>query len=283
MNRTKIDIIIPTYNRPDDLKRCLESLSVQTFPKSDFNVIVVDDGSPQDLKSIIDAFSDKLNITYIKKKKQEGPASARNEGLKQANASIIAFTDDHCVLDKNWLSEIYKGFTKNPDISCVKGKTLALDPNDFAKLCEVHIYGSKKSHATNNIAYRKEVFKNLGGFDTRFKDAAGEDVDLKWRFLKAGYKRLYLEDMIVYHPHEDSIKAFRRKGYRTGNGRAVFLKKYIFKRPLLAIGGFIYDIRYFPLSWYYLLFKRNMVSPLSVKAIYSAFILKGFVEFFVRK
>ena len=277
-----IDVIIPTYNRPDLLKRCLSSFAIQTFPKDDFKVIVINDGSEQGIEAIAGEFKEKINILYLKKERR-GPATARNEGLKYAEAPIIAFTDDHCVLDVNWLSEIYKGFRDYPGVACVKGKTLALEPNEFAKICEKYIYGSKRSHATNNIAYKKEVFDVIGDFDTRYREAAGEDVDFKWRFLKAGYKRIYLENMIAYHPHEDSVRVFKEKCYRVGNGLAVFVGKYILKRPFLAIGAFIYDIRYLPLSGYYLLFRKKSISPCSLKSIRSAFIFKGFMDFFIKR
>jgi glycosyltransferase involved in cell wall biosynthesis len=275
----KISIIIPTYNRPDRLKRCLKSIVRQKFPKEDFEVIIIDDGSEQDNKSVVDEFCGEMDLAYMKRERK-GPAASRNEGLKNANASIVAFTDDDCVLDEGWLSAIHEGFERYPEVSCLKGKTLAFEPSEFARACEKYIYGSKKSHATNNIAYRKEIFDDIGGFDTRYRDAAGEDVDLKWRFLQAGYKRLYLENMVACHPHEDSMPLFKNKCYRVGNGLGVFVKKYIFKRPLLAIGAFIYDVRYLPLSWYFLLFKKESFSPLSLRAVRSALILKGFLGSF---
>ncbi|GEM_PF-3246886 len=275
----KISVIIPTYNRPDRLRRCLESVARQTLSKEDFEVFIMDDGSERDNRPVVDEFSGEMDLTYVKCEK-EGPAASRNKGLKRANAPVVAFADDDCVLDEGWLSAIHEGFERHPGISCLKGRTLAFEPNEFAGACEKYIYGSKKSHATNNIAYRKEVFGDIGGFDTRYRGAAGEDVDLKWRFLKAGYKRLYSEDMVAYHPHEDSMPAFKDKCYRVGNGLGVFVRKYIFRDPLLAIGAFIYDIRYLPLSWYFLLFKKESHSSFSLRAVRSALILKGFLDSF---
>lgn len=280
MNK-KINILIPTYNRPDRLRRCLTSLSKQTYPKNNYEVVIVDDGSPQNLKSVIEEFNREMDIVYIKKERG-GPASARNTGLKHVKGEIVAFTDDDCVIDKNWLYEIEDAFKDNSEAMCVKGRTLALEPNDFSKACEMYIYGSKKSHATNNIAYKRTVFDKIGSFDTRYVHAY-EDVDLKWRFLKQGFKRVYAESMIVYHPHEDSISVFKKNAYISGTGLGIFFKKYLLKRPILSFGSLLFDMRYLPLSWYYLLIKQKEYSSTSLRSIRSALVLKGFLHALTKK
>ena len=107
-------IIIPTYNRPERLKACLNSLSCLDYPPDRFEVIIVDDGSSMSLAEIVAPFQRKFAIELIHQA-NSGPATARNRGSECASGRFIAFTDDDCQPDPNWLTALAQGFTAFPD------------------------------------------------------------------------------------------------------------------------------------------------------------------------
>lgn len=108
-------IIIPTYNRPAQLKECLESITHLDYPNDKFEVIVVDDGSKNTPDNIVDSYSDQIDIKLLKQV-NAGPAETRNNGAAKANGKYLTFTDDDCELDRNWLTALEIEFCKRDDI-----------------------------------------------------------------------------------------------------------------------------------------------------------------------
>src|SRR3989339_227825 len=129
-----ISVVIPTYNRSKSLKMCLQSLKKQSF--KDFEVIVVDDGSTDDTKKSFDSISSS-RFRYIKKE-NGGQSSARNLGVKESVGDIIAFTDDDCVVDVNWLKAVKQSFDRG--YGCVKGRTEVLNLSDFTRDLRRYVY-----------------------------------------------------------------------------------------------------------------------------------------------
>jgi len=103
----KVSVVIPTYNRVEDLKKCLDSLREQSLKKGEFEIIIVDDGSTDGTaefgRSLFEKNSEHIHYCYQKNK---GPASARNLGVRHAKGEIIAFLDDDCRAKKVWLEEL---------------------------------------------------------------------------------------------------------------------------------------------------------------------------------
>ena len=106
-------IIVPTYNRPDNLSLCLNAISNLQYPKDRFEVIVVDDGSPMSLESITARFRDSIYINLIWQA-NSGPATARNTGAENAKGKYLAFTDDDCTPASDWLLVLAKHFAETP-------------------------------------------------------------------------------------------------------------------------------------------------------------------------
>lgn len=184
-----ISIIIPTCNRKDVLKNCLDVLEKQTY--RDYEIIVVDDGSTDGTEKLVRS---RREIRYFKQN-NKGPGAARNLGLRHAKGEIIAFTDDDCIPHKDWLKNALPHF-KNPEIIAVEGVTLK---NDFLTPCSIPIinyYGKK--YSTCNIFYRKKMLEELHGFDEGFK-FAGEDTNLARRALKKGIIK-FVPSVKVIHP-----------------------------------------------------------------------------------
>lgn len=238
-----ISVVIPTYNRFEKLRRCLESLANQDF-RGEYEVIVVEDDASQSSRSVVNdvgKLSKKAPFRYFSQD-HKGPAGARNLGVKEAKAGIIAFTDDDCVVPKNWLSSLTLGFGQYKSAGGVGGYMEA--PAETVKTNIFSRYESYVTHkvygagpveilggfevptgGTNNLAFKKSVIEEVGGFDETFPVAAGEDADLKLRVVKAGYKILYVP-IKVEHYHVLGWKAFIRQSWLRGVGSYYFHKKH---------------------------------------------------------
>src|SRR5215469_3651107 len=121
-NMPIISVVVPVYNSADTIRRCLESISAQSYPSSHFEVIVVDDGSTDETASEVrasaDAFQERL--TFLSQT-NAGPAVARNAGIRAASGTIVAFTDADCIAAPNWLESLAHVFDQYPDVAGVGG------------------------------------------------------------------------------------------------------------------------------------------------------------------
>jgi FkbM family methyltransferase len=204
-------VIIPSYERPASLTRLLELLSRQVF--SDFEVVVVDQSAiPLDL----DALRCNFPIQYIHTT-ERGPAKARNLGIKHAKGPVLAFTDDDCEPDVQWLVNAYKYF-QDDSIVGLEGLVQS-DMTDTERYRIVTNQGFEGvGFMTANLFLRKEIVDKLGGFDERFERPFREDTDLAWRAL--AYGRIpFVPDVKVLHPAEP--KDIRRE---SGEGRTWFFE-----------------------------------------------------------
>ncbi|MUG93847.1 glycosyltransferase [Scytonema sp. UIC 10036] len=233
MEQTQLlfSIIIPTYNRPEQLTNCLNSLTRLDYPRDRFEVIVVDDGSTTPLESVVAPFYKELNFTLLKQT-NAGPASARNTGSARAQGKFLVFTDDDCVPAPDWLTTLATRFTTAPDIM-VGGKTLNALPNNLystaSQLLIDYLYtyyntdsGQPKFFTSNNLALPTDHFHALGGFDTTFPLAAGEDREFCDRWLYQGYKMIYAPEVQVHHAHNLTLPKFWRQHFNYGRGAFCF-------------------------------------------------------------
>ena len=226
-----ISIVIPTYNRPEKLKECLESLTELEYPRDSYEVIVVDDGSKISLESVVENFENQIEITLLKQK-NAGPATARNTGAKQAKGEFLAFTDDDCKPAPDWLNQIAGCFAKKPDC-LIGGKTInILSENPFSTASQELInylysyYNRDPEQATffasNNIAISKKRFQKIGGFDTTYPRAAAEDREFCDRWLQYGNKMIYEPEVNVYHAHKLTLSSYWKQHFFYGRGAFCF-------------------------------------------------------------
>lgn len=235
----KITVVIPTYNRPEGIERVLESLTTQKF--QDFEVVVVEDGSGVG-EEIVARFKKRLPSVRYFWQENAGPAKARNKGIKEAQAEVIAFTDDDMRLPADWLSKLVDGFKRYPQVAGVGGYMRAPDQvfatNPFAKYewfvshdtyqaDEKEKIGGFENPAggTNNIAFKKRVLDEVGGFDEHFPVPAGEDADLKKRITDKGHKLLYIP-LMAEHWQPYGFKRFLRQSFVRGVGTYYFVNKH---------------------------------------------------------
>lgn len=269
----EISVIVPTYNRSRLLERCLRSLLDQGYPRELYEIIVVDDGSPDNTEAMVrENFEGK--VIYLRQE-NGGPAKARNTGLAKAGGRICAFTDDDCVLDRNWLACIRETFDKNPLAHCVNGDTqsVSTDPRSLSYILSRHIYLSSKSE-TNNIAYRREVFDRVGGFDETIPTPAYEDVEMKRRIEKAGFGRIYDPRAIAHHPYENEMADFKKQSRANGIGLSYYLRRHW----VMGLVMLVYEAMYAPLILLYCFRDRHSVEyPIPyLQAVKSLWSLNGF-------
>lgn len=249
-------IIIPTYNRPERLATCLESLTRLDYARDRFEVIVVDDGSKTPLKDVVARFQDKLNLTLLRQN-NAGPASARNAGAAKAKGKYLAFTDDDCTPASNWLQVLETYFTTTPDCAIGGLAVNALPDNLYSTASQIlidYLYGyfnadpeRSRFFASNNFALPAKYFRQIGSFDTSFPLAAGEDRELCDRLLYYGYPMRYAKAAQIYHAHKLSWKTFWRQHFNYGRG-AFHFHQLRFRRKSE-------QIKVEPLSFYFNLLK----------------------------
>ena len=226
-------IIIPTYNRPQRLQTCLDSITQLDYPHEFFETIVVDDGSERPLDEIVALYRDRLNITLFRQV-NSGPARARNAGADAARGTYLAFTDDDCALDPRWLLDLKQGFVATPD-RLLGGKTInALTGNIYSTASQIlidYLYQvlnvettQAQFFASNNFAVGRELFERVGQFDITFPLAAAEDREFCDRWLQLGYALSYVPQALVYHSHELSLAKFWRQHSNYGAGAFHFHK-----------------------------------------------------------
>ena len=229
-----ISVIIPTYNRKNFLKSCLQSLFRQSYPKGQYEIIVVDDGSTDGAREMVQKLKFK-NLRYYYQKNQ-GPAAARNLGIKHAQGKIIAFTDDDCIVDQDWLRSLVEKLIRDKKIVGAGGRILAWKPkNLIEKYAEVFLFGSKGDTikgkfqppflVTANCAYYAKTIKKIGLFDSSSR-LLEEDLDLSWRLNFLGYQFAYAPSAIVYHRMPQTLKSLLAKYFLYGRGKTAAVYKH---------------------------------------------------------
>lgn len=238
-----VSVIIPAHNEEDTMGECLTSLENLNYPYDKLEIILINDGSTDDTKNVIDRHRRRLNCVYIETS-GVGPSKARNLGLKEASGEYVAFTDADCVVDKGWLNELLKGFIAE-DVAGVGGsQNIPGDATEFERkvhfflvsmhfICEYMKKGDKiklVNHvASCNAMYKRDVIEEVGGFDERLWP--GEDVDLDYKIRHKWYKVAYNPKAIVAHHRPKNLKSFFNMMKRYGWAQAYLIRKYgIFRK-----------------------------------------------------
>jgi glycosyltransferase involved in cell wall biosynthesis len=227
--RIDFSVVVPVYNSERTLAFCLQALANQTLPRERFEVIVVDDGSTDGTSKIAREF----DVRYMFQKNQ-GPASARNIGADAAAGSIILFTDSDCIPFSDWLEKMVQPFTDSLVVA-VKGRYKTRQTELVARFAQMEFEDRydmlKKSVSidmidTYSAAFRKDVFKRMGGFDSRFPKANNEDTELSYRLAAAGYKMVFNPDAVVFHIHPSTLARYLKLKFWRGYWRMIVYIRY---------------------------------------------------------
>jgi glycosyltransferase involved in cell wall biosynthesis len=237
----KIDlsIVIPTYNRPNFLLECINSILNQNT-RHNFEIIVICDGTDSRIDKLMLKFKKLKNIKYFVQKKL-GPAAARNVGIKHSRAKIITFLDDDCIVNKNWIENILLAHKKHPNINhAIAGR---LDPvtnclvSEFSKGLESRASADNSTifypSMVNNVSYKRETLNKIKGFDESFKNASGEDVEYNYRLYNKNIRTIYVENILIKHHYPEKIVPMLKQQFRFGTTRPMLMIKtndYPFKK-----------------------------------------------------
>lgn len=195
----RVSVVTPTYRRPAQLAACLERLVNQTLPPSEYEIIIADDEPSLRTRDCVEAFRRRQgpSLTWVPVTRTQGPAAARNAGWRRAAGEIIAFTDDDCLPDPDWLRQ---GLAAIAQADAVSGRTvvpLPPRPTDFQR----NVAGlASADFITANCFVRRAALEAVGGFDERFTLAWREDSDLEFALLTRGFRIVRTERAVVVHP-----------------------------------------------------------------------------------
>lgn len=243
-----ISIIVPTYNRKDELEELLPSLSKQKC-SSAFEVILVDDGSTDGTRELIKCLAKEWNgrLRFFEQNRA-GPGAARNLGIKHAHGDILAFVDSDCITPHEWLNKLTSVFA-NPVVGVAGGPELTAADDGLLRRCQSYVMTAflttgglrgRKGMKLGvyyprgfNMAVRRCVVDAVGGVPNRFH---GEDILLSYKVRQMGYTLKYVPDAAVYHHRRATLSQYFKQLYRMGKARAelAYLHKSLLE-PVYAL------------------------------------------------
>lgn len=239
-----VSIIIPTYNDWKRLSLCLNALENQSFPKNDFEIIVVNN-NPSD--SMPEGYTIPSNCTLMTEARP-GSYASRNAAVKVAGGKIIGFTDSDCIPDKDWIANAIAYFQKNISVMRIGGKVelfyLSGSPNKVEIYDSIYAFnqtGYVKKHGTAvtaNMFTYKNVFDKIGLFNEKL--LSGGDFHWGTIAFSKGLKIDYVENVVVKHPARHQLSDLIRKEKRVGGGQAGFIAR---ESKLKALGKFLFELR----------------------------------------
>jgi len=225
-----VSVVIPTYNRKDLLKECLDSLFNQTYPKERYEIIVVNDGSTDGTEEVLKEYAKKAPCAFKWLTQQnKGSYAARNLGIKNARGEIICFIDDDCIADRKWLEDLVRAFEEGVggvggNIVCVKPRTL------IEKYCERNIPLDTRRRdlsyiPTCNAAYLKSLIENE--IDTSLRNYGDRALSLKVQ--SKGFLLKHISSAVVFYRYRSDLMKLMIQFYYYGRGHVQFNRKYGYK------------------------------------------------------
>jgi glycosyltransferase involved in cell wall biosynthesis len=223
-------IIIPTYNRPDALAKCLEHLDQLNYDSNRVEILVVDDGSHVSYDRVL---SRHPRVRWFQQS-NGGPASARNLAARHASGRFLAFIDDDCYADPEWLQELMVALTHHRS-ALVGGSTPAFShANIYDRVSQfitllVYLHYNRDPQrsqffASNNLAMSRELFEEVGGFCRTHTKNAAEDRTLCNTVLSLGHPIVWKKEAIVHHHPELNFRRFCGMYFRYGRGAFTYQK-----------------------------------------------------------
>lgn len=223
-DRLTFSVVIPTLGRATPLEGCLAALARLDFPTDEYEVVVVNDGGGAPITELASSWEERLPLRSVSIA-AAGPSAARNAGLEAANGRYVAFTDDDCEPDGEWLVALREVLEANP--GCAAGGRMvngaggrcAAASQTVLEAAYAHFNGDPGGphfYATSNLAFPAEELRSLGGFDEALRHA--EDRELCDRWVWSGRRFLDAPAAIVRHMRVLSLREFWRQHFGYGRG-----------------------------------------------------------------
>lgn len=274
-----LSIVIPIYNRPDELRELLDSLTRQTYDHA-WEIIIVEDGSDNMSKTIVNQYDSLFNIKYLLKN-NSGPGLSRNAGMKMAEGDLILLLDSDVILPENYLTSVAAAFEQKAfdafggrDMAhpSFNGTQKAINYAMTSFLTTGGLRGSEKNQSnfqlrSFNAGLTPKAFKLTGGFS---QQRIGEDIDLNFRLRSKGLKVSYLHDVAVFHKRRTTWSEFFKQVFRFGAGRPVLNRmhpgtsKLTYWFPTMFLFGLVLSVVTALFGWYLPLMLFGMYSILLI-------------------
>ena len=222
-----ISVIIPAKDAAETIGSCLRGALTQRYVGTDYEVIVVDDGSTDRTAEIANSQG-----ARVIRQGNTGPAAARNAGANAAHGDILVFTDADCVPSPEWLHHLTAAF-RDPLIVGTKGTYRTqqgkLVPRFVQQEYEFKYLRMSRQESidfidTYSAAYRRDVFLENGGFESAFAVPSVEDQELSFRLARKGYRMVFVPKAVVYHQHDKDIGEYIRRKFGIGYWKAFMLR-----------------------------------------------------------
>jgi glycosyltransferase involved in cell wall biosynthesis len=225
----EVSVVVPTSNRPQLLDRCLAGLVTQVFGTTSYEIVIADDEASESTRRQVEEWRSRFlqtgpAIHYLPVCDSRGPAAARNAGWRFARGGVIAFTDDDCIPEPEWLVAGVRAIREGA--TGVSGRVvvpLPEDPTDY----ERNAAGlATAEFVTANSFYLRSALEAVGGFDERFAMAWREDSDLWLTFMGRGETLVSAEDAVVIHPLRPAPWGVSLSQQRKSQYNALLYKKH---------------------------------------------------------
>jgi glycosyltransferase involved in cell wall biosynthesis len=225
----EVSVVVPTSNRPQLLDRCLAGLVTQVFGTTSYEIVIADDEASESTRRQVEEWRSRFlqigpAIHYLPVCDSRGPAAARNAGWRFARGGVIAFTDDDCIPEPEWLAVGVQAIRQGA--TGVSGRVvvpLPEDPTDY----ERNAAGlATAEFVTANSFYLRSALEAVGGFDERFAVAWREDSDLWLTFMGRGETLVSAENAVVVHPLRPAPWGVSLSQQRKSQYNALLYKKH---------------------------------------------------------
>jgi len=270
-----VTVIVATRERPHQLAACLDSLAQLDYP--DYEVVVVDNAPESDATAGMVRRRAEPHVRYARED-QRGLAAAHNRGLRLADGSLVAFTDDDVIVDRHWLTEIVRAFRADPDVACVTGLIMSAELQTRAQIlleahgqfgkgyqprvvdCRTHRpadplfpFTTGRLGSGANMAFDRDALRGLGGFDPAIGAGTlargGDDLAAFFAVLAAGRCLAYQPGALVWHRHRRDAASLTSQAYGYGVGLGAYVASILAHHPSaigqavrLAPAGLVYAL-----------------------------------------
>lgn len=256
MTYPRLSVVIPAHNAASTIVPCLRALANQTVHRSEYRVIVVDDGSTDGTAQAVRQFIEReeaprdssraftgsagstgaaapsSRLTTLIRQPSAGPAAARNTGAQMVRDGIILFLDADCVPHRSWLERMTERFCQS-DVAGVSGVLSTRQPGLIPRFVQAEFDARYERMgqasavdfvSSGTAAYAYQAFSEAGGFDAEL--GGGEDMDLSFRLSESGYRLLLEPRAVVFHTHPDTLRAYALRKFHYGYWRTRVYERY---------------------------------------------------------
>jgi glycosyltransferase involved in cell wall biosynthesis len=222
-----VSVVVPVLNGERTVGACIESLLALDYPPDRVELIVVDNGSSDNTRAILERYAPRLRVL---EETTRGPGAARNRGVAGASHPLIAFTDADCRVDRSWLRRLVAPLD-DPAIGIAGGRILAIDPSNPIERFGETLHDHERAMTAGRFPYaitmcwasRTSVLREHS-FDPAF--LRGEDSELSYRLVFAGFRLAYVADAIVRHHNRSTERALFHEAFQSGFWAVAIFRKH---------------------------------------------------------